>query len=275
MPLDGGPVRRITSDEFCIIGSLEWLKDGTGLIATAVGRKVVNSGKVEYEGHRPSLWMFPYPTGSPYRITNDFSNYAGGASVSADSNKLAAVASDSVSAIWVAPASHPDRAHAVTSLAGHRVADRGLAWAGAGKILYWSNASDAFDLIVMDADGGNSRPLRRDLPHRFDPDACSDGRTLVYRATYANKRQVIRQDLDGGSPQPVVPGGSPQCSPDNKWLLYYANGGEAIPRKIPIEGGQSVPLTEQSCSGAVISPDGKWVTASTTGENWRLFHLPA
>ena len=42
-------------------------------------------------------------------------------------------------------------------------------------------------------------------------------------------------------------------------MLYYPNVGKAIPRKIPMEGGQSFPLTGQACEGAGISPDGKWV----------------
>ncbi len=259
VPLEGGPVRRITSDQFCIIRSLEWLKDGTGLIANAIGRKLVSNGKIEYEGDRPELWMFPYPAGSPYRITHDPFHYLGGASVSADSSVLGAVASDSVSAIWVGPASDPDRTQMVTPSASHRIADRGLTWAGPGKIVYWSNANDSFDLVVSDADGGNPRTLPGELSHRFDPDACADGRTVLYRAIYNDKRQVIRQDLDGGSPQPVVPGGYPQCSPDSKWLVYYANTGKAIPRKISMEGGQPIELTEQACFGAAISPDARWI----------------
>jgi Tol biopolymer transport system component len=93
----------------------------------------------------------------------------------------------------------------------------------------------------------------------MEAEACSDGRTLVYRAVYDDKRQVIRQDLEGGGPQAIVPGGFPQCSPDSKWVVYYAHDGKNIPRKIPLEGGESVPLTEQECRGAGISPDGKWV----------------
>src|SRR5262249_18333700 len=141
VPLDGGPVRRITAEEFCVIHSLEWLKDGTGLIATAVGRKIFTNGRVEYEGDRPELWKFPYPAGTPYRITNDLFRHNGGASVSADSSVLVTVASDSVSAIWVGPASDPDHVRAVATLSGHYVANRGLAWAGTGKIVYMSNAS--------------------------------------------------------------------------------------------------------------------------------------
>jgi serine/threonine protein kinase/Tol biopolymer transport system component len=259
VPLDGGSIRRITSDGFCIIDSLEWLTDGTGLIATAAGRKIVSNGKIESEGERPELWKFPYPAGTPHRITNDLFHHIGGASISADSSMLAGVAWDLVSAVWVGPASDPDRALPVTPLSGHFAGNRGLAWTGTGKIVYFNNASDAFDLIVIDADGSNPRPLPRQLTHRFDSDACSDGSTVLYRAVYDDKLQVIRQDLDGRSPQPLVPGGLPQCSPDSKWVVYYRIFGKAIPRKIPLEGGQSVPLTEQECSGAGISPDGKWI----------------
>jgi serine/threonine protein kinase/Tol biopolymer transport system component len=272
VPLDGGPIRRITSDGFCILDSLEWLKDGTGLIATAVGRKIFVNGKVEYKGARPELWKFPYPAGAPYPITNDFFQHTGGASISADSIMLAGIASDLVSAIWVGPASNPDRARPVTPLSGHFVAHRGLAWTGTGKIAYFSNVSDSFDLIVMDADGGNPRPLPRQLTHRFDSDACSDGRTLVYRAPYDDKLQVIRQDLNGGSPQPIVPGGLPQCSPDSKWVLYYGDDSKGVPRKIPLEGGQSVPLTGQKCSGAGISPDGNWIAC--LDESGKLAIIP-
>jgi eukaryotic-like serine/threonine-protein kinase len=271
--LGGGAIRRITSDEFCIIHDLEWLKDGTGLIGTAVGRKVISNGRVEYEGKRPELWMFPYPGGTAHRITNDLFNYSGGASTSNDSRVLATVASDLVSAIWVGPASDPDQASPITPLAGHRLANRGLSWTGTGKIVYWSNVSDAFDLIVVDDDGRNPLPLPRDLPHRMDPDACSDGYTLVYTAIYANKRQVIRQNLDGGSPQSLTPGWRPQCSPDSTWVLYYDNRSVDVPRRIPIEGGRSIALADDVCSRAGISPDGRWVACVDGSE--KLAIIPA
>ena len=273
VPLEGGLVTRITSDEFCIIYDLEWLKDGSGLIGTAVGRKVISNGRIEYEGKRPELWMFPYPGGTAHRITNDLFNYSGGASSSNDSTLLATVASDLVSAVWAGPASDPDQVSPITPLAGHRVANRGLSWTGTGKILYWSNASDAFDLIVVDDDGKNPHPLPRSLPHRMDPDACSDGNTLVYTGIYANKRQVIRQKLEGGSPQPLAPGWRPQCSPDSNWVLYYDNRSVDVPRRIPIEGGQSIPLANDVCSRAGISPDGRWVACVDGSE--KLVIIPA
>jgi Tol biopolymer transport system component len=259
VPLEGGAGRRITSDEFWSIGEPEWLMDGSGLLATGIGRTVRSDEQFEYEGKYPQLWEFPYANGSPHRMMNDFFRYFGGASLSGDSSVLATVASDLVSAVWVGPASDPDRARAVTALSGHYVANKGLTWTGAGKILYWTNASDTYDLIVMDADGGNPHPLPRRLPWAAHPDACPDGHTLVYTGAYANKRQVVRQDLNGGRPQSIVAGGQPQCSPDSKWVVYYDNKGTAIPRKVSMEGGESVPLTEQECHLAGISPDGRWV----------------
>ena len=272
VPLDGGPIRRITSDGFCIIDSLEWLKDGTGLIATAGGRRITGKGRVEYEGARPELWKFPYPSGTPYRITNDLFHHTGGASISADSSVLAGAAWDLVSAVWVAPASDPGRARPVTTLSGHFVARSGLAWAERNKVVYFSNASDAFDLIVINDDGSDPRPIPRNLSHRLDLDACSDGRTLLYRAPYDDKLQIMRQGLDDGRPLPIVPGSVPQCSPDSKWVMYYAHDGKDIPRKIPLEGGQSVPLTGQKCSGAAISPDGKWIAC--VDESGKLAVVP-
>jgi len=272
LPLDGGLGRRITSDEFWGIGEPEWLPDGSGLVASAFGRKVVSNEQFVYEGRYPQLWEFPFTGGSPHRITNDLFRYFGGASVSADSSLLATVASDLVSAIWVGPASDPDQARPVTPLSGHFVANKGLTWTGTGKIVYWANTSDTYDFIVMDADGGNPRPLPRNLSFRAHPDACSDGHTLVYTGRYANKRQVIRQDLDGGRPHPLVAGWLPQCSPDSKWVVYYDDAVD-IPRKIAMEGGQSVPLTEQECRHARISPDGQWVAC--VDETRKLAIIPA
>ena len=68
----------------------------------------------------------------------------------------------------------------------------------------------------------------------------------------------MRRELDWGRPQRLVEGAFPSCSPDSKWVVYYG-GDDGIPRRISIEGGQPVPLTDHECRKAGISPDGKWV----------------
>src|SRR4029079_3319150 len=118
---------------------------------------------VEYQAGHLQLWKFPYPGGEPRRITNDLLRYRR-PSLTADSSALVAVASDYMSAIWIGPASAPDHSRPVTSLSGHFVANQGLSWLGDKKILYWTNASDGTDLIAMDADGNDPRPLSRLFP---------------------------------------------------------------------------------------------------------------
>ena len=173
---------------------------------------------------------------------------------------LAAVASDLVSAVWVGPASDPDQARPITPPSGHHVAYKGLTWTGTGEILYWTNASDIYDLIVVDPDGSNARPFPRDQPYVMHPEACPDGRTLLYSGgdPYKRNRYVMRRDLDGGAPHQLVAGAFPQCSPDSKWVVYYDDR-DGITKKVSIEGGQPARLTDQRCERAGISPDGKSV----------------
>ena len=268
VPVDGGPAKKITSGGWWRINQPEWLADGSGLVAAAFGHKVVNSaGQVKYEGTHHQLWEFPYPGGNPRRIMNDLFRYDQ-ASLTADSTSLVTVASDLVSSIWVGPASDPDQARAVTSRGGHFVGVRGLAWTPGGKIVYFSNAGDAYEFIVMDADGGNPHPLPRDLPYKADPDVCPDGHTLVYTGVYAATGEIMLQSLEGGRPHPLIEGWGSVCSPDGKWVVYYSNHqpDSDIPRKIPIEGGKPVLLTEKACLYAGLSPDGKWLACVQSHE---------
>ena len=264
VPVSGGTGTRITSAGWYELSEPEWLHDGTGLIAAGAGRKLKNGGEVEYQAGHLQLWEFPYPAGEPRRITNDLFRYHR-PSLTADSRALVAVASDYLSAIWIGPTSTPDRARPVTSLSGHFVANQGLSWLGDKKILYWTNASDNQDLIVMDADGNDSHPLSRLLPLTLNPDVCRDGHTLLYSAAFEDKNHVVRQEIDGGRPQPLVEGLTPQCSPDSLWLTYYTSA-DAIPRRISIQGGTPIKLTDQDCAQAGISPDGKWIACVQSPE---------
>ena len=258
VPLHGGAERRITPDEFSLISNPAWLTDGSGLIATAFGRWVSSNGQLENQAKHDQLWEFPRE-GKPRRILNDFLRYHGRVSVSADSTTVATVASDLVSAVWVGPASDPDRVVPVTPQSGHYVANRGVSWTGTGKIVYWTNASDTFDLVVMDANGGNPRTLPREPHYVMHPEACSDGHTLVYTGAYPFKRHVVRRDLDGARSQELATGAFPQCSPDSKWVVYYDDVVSGIPLKISLEGGEPIPLMEEECWRAGISPNGNWI----------------
>ena len=254
VPATGGPAERITSEGSLHLLAPEWLPGGDGLIASGYGT-------------HGQLWEFPYPSGSARRITHDLFRYEQ-VSITADSRQLVSVQSDLLSSIWVGPATDPDRARPVTPRGGHFVANWGLNWTPDGRIVYWTNASDRYDFIIMGGDGSDPKTLPLET-YKWTPEVCRDGRTLVYVGIHDGQYTVLRSDLDGSKPQPLSEGAAawePQCSPDGKWVLYGALDGPGL-WKVPIAGGKPVQLWDKDCGGPGISPDGKWVACVSSDQN--------
>ena len=52
----------------------------------------------------------------------------------------------------------------------------------------------------------------------------------------------------------------PQISPDGKWLIYESvSSGKLRIVKQSLDGGTPQPVTERTVSRPIISPDGKWI----------------
>ncbi len=167
------------------------------------------------------------------------------------------VGTDFLSSIWVGPATDPGRASPVTPRGGHFVGVKGLTWTPDGRIIYFTNTSDQYDFILMGADGSDPRPLPLE-GYKWFPDVCPDGHTLVFSGIHSGARAILRGDLDGGQPQPLIGtgGANPHCSPDGKWVVYE---GVSALMKVPIGGGVATRLTDQACEQPGISPDGSWI----------------
>src|SRR5439155_10542313 len=150
VPVTGGPAQTVTSEPSMHIYSPEWLADKSGLIASSYGTAA--------NGTHAQLWEFPYPSGRAQRITHDLFRYEQ-VSLTADSQQLVTVQEDLVSSIWVGAAADPDHARPVTPSGGHFVGNHGLTWVPDGRIIYWINANDRLDFIIMGADGSSARPL--------------------------------------------------------------------------------------------------------------------
>jgi eukaryotic-like serine/threonine-protein kinase len=254
VPVAGAPTQTITSEPWFHIDNPEWLSDESGLIASTMG--------THYQ-----LWEFPYPSGHPRRITHDLFRYER-PSLTADSQQLVTVQEDTLASIWVGPAGDLDHARPVTPTGGHFVGNYGVTWVPGGRIIYWINASDRYDFIIMGADGSNARALPLEM-YKWTPDVCPDGRTLIYAGIYDRQYTILRSDLDGNRPQPLSEGGAawePQCSPDGKWVLYRALDGPGLWR-VPATGGKRVQLSNKDCVHPGISPDGRWVACVSEDQN--------
>jgi Tol biopolymer transport system component len=164
----------------------------------------------------------------------------------------------------------------------------GLAWTLDGRIIYLTNTSDQFDLVLMHADGSDARRLSVE-GYKWYPNACADNHTIVFSGIHSGEWAILRADIDGSSSQVVTDtaGESPNCSPDGKWVVWHSPSGVM---KVPISGGKAIPLTDKPCDLPGISPDGESIAClysagesirklaivpATGGPPTKIFDLPA
>ena len=253
--VESGREKQIGTQTWMLMGQLVWAADGRALI---LGASEHEAGSFEAQ----QIWYVSYPEGEARRITNDLNNYTG-VSLTADSNRLVTVQSETSSSIWLAPNGEANRATRTTSGAGQVDGRDGLAWTPDGKIVYASNASGNLDLWMMNADGSQQRQLTENSRINNHPALSPDGRHLIFTSDRAGTPNIWRTEIDGSNPKQLTSGSgedNPQCSPDGQWVVYTLPGaGKPTVWRVSIDGGASQQLTDKYTAAAVFSPDGKSV----------------
>ena len=245
----------LTTQRWRWIKDVSWLPDGSGLIIN--GRDEASAPELAMQ-----IWRVPLGGDEPRRITNDLNNYMR-TSVSGDGSTLMALQVQWTSSLSIAPVENPSGGVPVT----HGTMDRqdgslGLSIAPDGRLIYVSVLSGKRDLWSINFDGTGLRQLT-DGPHRDDyPVVTPDGRYVVFVSTRDGTHSIWRVDADGRNPTQLTRGrydDEPVCSADGKWVLYIGNDDGKSPtlRKVPIEGGEYVSLTEEFAQHPALSPDGK------------------
>jgi len=283
--VEGGPEKAIASPGWFFIGELGWLPDGRGLIMDA---SELSSARFD----SAQLWRLSVQNGEVWRITNDLNNYSG-VSLTADSNRLVTVQSETVSNIWLVPHGEAERAIQVTYGASRRDGEAGLALTPDGKIVFTSKASGTEDIWIMDADGSHQRQLTASAGLNNNPAVSPDGRFIVFTSTRTGASHLWRMDIDGSNPRQLTSGSgesSAQVSPDGKWVVYTLSAGKTTLWRVSIEGGAPLPVSDRFMFSPVISPDGKSIAAIyrdeqtnspekiaimpfTGGEFWKIFDV--
>ncbi len=182
------------------------------------------------------LWQVTWPQGERHRITSGVNGY-GGASVAADGRTIATVEGEGHSNIWVFPvAGGPGRQ--ITSAPRGNAGAPGLAWLPDGRLVYGASVGGGDNqLWVMDGDGGRAAQLTNAKGFAALPAISPDGRTVFYNGG-DDRSAMLKMLLDGGEPTPLSPG--------------------------------------PSDFRAVVSPDGKWVYYTSSGEGRnRAMKVPA
>ena len=85
----------------------------------------------------------------------------------------------------------------------------------------------AFEIYVMDADGGNQRRLTNHRAHDGSPSWSPDGKRIVFVSHRDGNGEIYVMDTDGGNPQNLTNNlsydNSPSWSPDGKQIAFDSN----------------------------------------------------
>ncbi len=266
-----GGMRLLSEKRWATVGRIAWLRDGKGLIASAV----------EQGSTQAQIWHLPYPKGEPRRITNDLNDYRD-LTLTTDSRALATVQSEAHVNVWLLASGDPARPRKITEGIGQYNGVRGLTWMPDGRLLYVSRVSGSQDLWLMNTDGRGQQQLTTpETRADIYPTAGGSGRQIVFVSTRTGNSNLYRLDLDTGEQKQLTRGASdefPAMTPDGRWVIYAQTGATKFTLwRIGIDGGEPVQLTTELSTWPVISPDGErlacWYRESPTSP-WKIGILP-
>jgi len=266
-----GRERQISTQRWATVGRVSWLRQGSGLIISAV----------EQGSTFAQVWYVPYPKGDPRRITNDLNDYRD-MSLTGDSRALVTVQSEAHVNVWLSPDADTNRARKITDGVGQYNGVRGLTWMPDGRLAYVSRAGGSQDIWLMDQNGGNQRQLTT-AETRADiyPAVSPDGQHIVFVSTRSGNSNLYRYDLATGDQRQLTKGTSeefPAISADGKWVIYTATGSIKFTLwKVPIDGGQAEQLTDKLSTWPAVSPDGQkiacWYRVESNAK-WQIAIIP-
>ena len=262
--IDDGAERSLSPRRWYDVSSVQWLKDGSGLILTASDAPSVPT----------QVWFLSYPSGEAQRITDDLSRYDALA-IGADGRTLAAVQTNAVSSLWIG------RGNQATAGFRQILSDVGgvtpFARIADGRIVYRSHADGRSNLWLMEADGSGRKQLTADA-QVSERGLCAspDGKHVVFSSWRAGRPNLWRLDIAQATLTQLTDGHGeayPSCSPDSRWVAYQSGLGIGKPTiwRVSLDGGPPEPLVETFSSKPAISNDGRRVAYFyMTDDVWRV-----
>jgi Tol biopolymer transport system component len=229
------------------IGFTNWLPDGVVFIARGLGGLATGTGG--------QIWIQPYPTGAPRRLTNDLIDYRSAASAG-DVNSVVTVGQDATPTLWTIPLDGKGEPRKLPSLRYDGTG--GVSWTRDSRILFTTPVRDTLQIWLMDADGSNRRALTTEGSNGW-PAASRDGRFIAFRSWRGQQRGIWRMNPDGTDQRLVAL--SPNAvyldsTPDGKWITFTTDqDGPSGFWRVASDGGTPERVVER-LERATVSPAG-------------------
>jgi Tol biopolymer transport system component len=238
-----------------LISDVAWLPDSSGVFFSGFQTSAILK----------QIWMQPYPEGTPFKISNDLSEY-GSLSVTADGKSFVTTQERKQAAIYAgdSPAVLNDKIDwKLSPISTEQATGFGLSWTSAGKLL---QQDGSYHIYVTGADGSNRVRVLEDNRVAFGPRSCGSGDlVIVSRVLENNAPNLWRLNMATGETKQLTFGKDEQigsCAPDGKWMVYSgpapADNAYHI-YKVSTEGGNAIELAKGRVSEPAVSPDGTFV----------------
>lgn len=160
---ENGAITLFSQQKFKRIDDIAWLSNGQGVLVSATDQFGPTG-----PGGSNKIWQISYPSGNCQKITNDLNSYQT-ISLTADSNSLATVQTETLGNLWIASMNELANSSQITS--GRHLANF-PSWAHDGKVVYALNSGGNFDLYLLDPREGTPKQLtansgNKQLSRRF------------------------------------------------------------------------------------------------------------
>ena len=267
-------IKRQPTPNWPALGPISWMPDGSGLLVTVYDRE-----------SPPQIW-FLAPDGEARKITSDLDAYVS-VSATADASTLAAVRDETDSNIWTLDlerTARPGNAalRPVTTGLGNYFGGNGVGWLSDREVFYTVVMEKMPTYVAMPADGSG---LPRRVIHGiavWSPVVSPDGSRIAFVSDKSGSPEIWISDASGGNARQLTRvgrAGIPSFMPDGRSIVFVSGGQKQVAWRIGVDGGAPQQITFTPTSGALVSPDGRWLlcrlrASDRKGPLWRTAVLP-
>jgi eukaryotic-like serine/threonine-protein kinase len=227
-----------------------WLPDGSGILFVA-------DQADEFREFPRKVWLQPYPSGEPHRVTPDLLEYRN-VSVRSDGMAFVSVGLDAAYSLWRIPI----RGGSPQRIPSERYDGLlGVAPLPDGRTIVSSGERGNTQLALLGNQGGSRQILTKDGTNLW-PAATPDGAAVAFVSNRDGQSGIWRMNVDGTGARLIAHLPRPSwlsITPDGRFVVCASVGeaGSAVATwRISIDGGAPT-LIAAGIDRPAISPDGK------------------